>query len=134
ARQFARRSRLRRTQAPTKREMGHRRARGPMTRLLLMMALVLSGVAQAERPIVIVATSPGQPSLHGYVPAVRRALGDVLAGVTLVFVIDARLGPPPARLSASALALLQARVKQSERNLFFNGTHVRESNAELEDV
>src|SRR5438067_98231 len=105
-----------------------------MTRLLLMMALVLSSVAQAERPIVIVATSRGDASLHGYVPALQQALGDVLAGAALASAIDARLGPPPARLSPSALALLQARVKQSERNLFFNGAHVRESIADLEDV
>jgi hypothetical protein len=99
-----------------------------------MMALVLTGLAHAERPIVIVATSPHEPSLHTHVPAVQKALGDVLAGAPLASAIDARLGPPPARLSPSALALLQARVKQSERNLFFNGTHVRESIADLEDV
>jgi hypothetical protein len=102
--------------------------------LLLMMALVLAGRARAEPPILIVATLPHEPSLHALVPAVQKALGDVLAGAPLASAIAAHLGPPPARLSPSALALLQARVKQSERNLFFNGTHVRESIADLEDV
>jgi hypothetical protein len=101
---------------------------------LLMMALLLSGVAQAERQILIVAHIAGEPSLHGAVPALQKALGDVQAGAALASAIDARIGQPPARLSPSALALLQARVKQSERNIFFNGSHVRESIVDLEDV
>jgi hypothetical protein len=99
-----------------------------------MIALVMANAALAERPLLIVATTPNAPPLDGHVPALQKTLGDVLAGAALASAIDARMGPPPPRLSPSALSLLQARVKQAERNLFFNGTHVRESIADLEDV
>jgi hypothetical protein len=110
-----------------------------MKRLLLMMLMVSSArAAHAGGAVLIIATTPGEPPLDGLVADARTALaiapGGVLAGAALTSAVDARIGPPPPRLTASALALLQARVKQAERNLFFNGARVRESIADLEEA
>jgi hypothetical protein len=102
-----------------------------------ILLLAISGTANAQSTIVI-ETVVGQEAseVDRYLPDVVKGLGapPARSGASLGADIDAHFGPAPGRLSSSALAELQARLKQSERSVFLTGTHVREAIEDMEDI
>jgi hypothetical protein len=103
----------------------------------LALTLLLGGVASAQATIVIESVVGQESSdVDRYLPDVVKGLESPLtrSGASLGADIDAHFGPSPGRLSSSAVAELQARLKQAERSVFLTGTHVREGIDDMEDV
>jgi hypothetical protein len=108
-----------------------------MTRLAFLVALLACRAAFAQSTAVIESLVGQETSdVDRYLPDVVKGLGapPARSGTSLGADIDARFGPAPGRLSSSAIAELRARLKQSERNIFLTGTHVREAIEDMEDV
>jgi hypothetical protein len=104
---------------------------------VVILSLLVSGAANAESTIVIETVVNQEASeVDRYLPDVVKGLGapPARSGTSLGADIDAHFGPAPGRLSSSALAELQARLKQSERSVFLTGTHVREAIEDMEDI
>jgi hypothetical protein len=112
-------------------------AAATLMHLPVLLAVLACPAARAQSTLVIESLVGQENSdVDRYLPEVVKGLGapPARSGTSLGADIDAHFGPAPGRLSSSSIAELQARLKQSERNVFLMSTHVRESIEDMEDI